>query len=154
MSETIVVHHAITLTQPWATLMAIGAKRIETRSWKTSFRGWIAIHAAKGFPNDCVDLCLEEPFRTALVAGGIKTPRDLPRGSVLAVALFADCMTTEGCLRSVRGAYGDERAFGDYSEGRYGFLTEGLRLLREPIPMRGALSIWKLPRPITDADLK
>lgn len=40
---------ALTLTQPWATLVAIGAKRIETRSWRTNFRGRIAIHAAKGF---------------------------------------------------------------------------------------------------------
>ena len=41
---------ALTLTQPWATLVAIGAKRIETRSWRTSYRGPLAIHAAKGFP--------------------------------------------------------------------------------------------------------
>jgi activating signal cointegrator 1 len=41
---------AITLTQPWATLVAIGAKRIETRSWPTNYRGPLAIHAAKGFP--------------------------------------------------------------------------------------------------------
>jgi len=39
---------ALTLTQPWATLIACGAKRIETRSWATDFRGRIAIHAAKG----------------------------------------------------------------------------------------------------------
>ena len=38
----------ITLTQPWATLVAIGAKRIETRSWPTRYRGPLAIHAAIG----------------------------------------------------------------------------------------------------------
>src|SRR3954451_22243677 len=42
---------ALTLTQPWATLVAIGAKQIETRSWGTSYRGWLAIHAAKGYPD-------------------------------------------------------------------------------------------------------
>jgi hypothetical protein len=41
---------ALTLTQPWATLVAIGAKTIETRSWPTSYRGPLAIHAAKGYP--------------------------------------------------------------------------------------------------------
>ena len=41
---------ALTLTQPWASLVAIGAKRIETRSWSTPYRGLLAIHAAKGFP--------------------------------------------------------------------------------------------------------
>lgn len=38
---------AITLYQPWATLIAIGAKTVETRSWSTTYRGPLAIHAAK-----------------------------------------------------------------------------------------------------------
>lgn len=37
----------ISLHQPWASLIALGAKRIETRSWDTSYRGPLAIHAAK-----------------------------------------------------------------------------------------------------------
>ncbi len=41
---------AITLHQPWATLVAVGAKRIETRSWATSYRGPLAIHAARTTP--------------------------------------------------------------------------------------------------------
>jgi activating signal cointegrator 1 len=37
---------AISIWQPWASLIAIGAKKYETRSWETSYRGPIAIHAA------------------------------------------------------------------------------------------------------------
>ncbi len=37
---------ALTVMQPWATLVALGAKRIETRSWSTSYRGPLAIHAS------------------------------------------------------------------------------------------------------------
>lgn len=37
---------ALTLWQPWATLVALGVKTIETRSWSTSYRGPLAIHAA------------------------------------------------------------------------------------------------------------
>lgn len=37
----------ITLIQPWATLIALGEKQIETRSWSTKYRGEIAIHAGK-----------------------------------------------------------------------------------------------------------
>lgn len=36
----------LTLWQPWASLIALGAKTIETRGWSTSHRGRIAIHAA------------------------------------------------------------------------------------------------------------
>lgn len=38
---------AITIWQPWASLLACGAKKYETRSWATKYRGPIAIHAAK-----------------------------------------------------------------------------------------------------------
>ncbi len=38
---------AITIWQPWSSLLACGAKGFETRSWATSYRGPIAIHAAK-----------------------------------------------------------------------------------------------------------
>lgn len=41
---------ALTLHQPWASLVAIGAKTIETRSWRTSYRGPLAMHAAKRSP--------------------------------------------------------------------------------------------------------
>src|SRR5205085_11846598 len=39
---------ALSLLQPWATLVIIGAKTIETRSWSTSYRGTLMIHASKG----------------------------------------------------------------------------------------------------------
>lgn len=38
---------ALTLQQPWAALVAQGHKTIETRSWKTNYRGPLAIHAGK-----------------------------------------------------------------------------------------------------------
>lgn len=50
---------AITITEPWATLVAIGAKQIETRSWPTSYRGPIAIHAAKGMTGDDQEMLAE-----------------------------------------------------------------------------------------------
>ena len=37
---------AITIWQPWASMLACGAKQYETRSWATKYRGPIAIHAA------------------------------------------------------------------------------------------------------------
>ena len=38
---------AITIIQPWATLIALGEKQFETRSWFTKHRGELAIHAGK-----------------------------------------------------------------------------------------------------------
>ncbi len=36
---------ALTLQQPWATLIAEGHKRVENRTWQTAYRGPLAIHA-------------------------------------------------------------------------------------------------------------
>ena len=38
---------ALTIRQPWASLIAAGVKTIETRSWSTRYRGPLAIHAGK-----------------------------------------------------------------------------------------------------------
>ena len=40
----------LTLHQPWASLIAVGVKTIETRSWSTPYRGPLAIHAGKARP--------------------------------------------------------------------------------------------------------
>lgn len=39
--------YALTIRQPWAQLIAAGIKQWENRTWKTSYRGPLAIHAAK-----------------------------------------------------------------------------------------------------------
>lgn len=41
---------ALTIRQPWAQLIALGVKTIETRSWSTRYRGPLAIHAAAKRP--------------------------------------------------------------------------------------------------------
>ena len=146
---------AITLTQPWATLVAIGAKRIETRSWPTSYRGPLAIHAAKGFRSlpggNLTDFCLNEPFRTALTAGGVRLfvpGDDLPLGAVVATARIALCCPTEYADRQIEewGAE-HEREFGDYSPGRYLWVLADVVALPTPLPARGALGLWEWDAP-------
>src|ERR671916_581061 len=42
---------AISLWQPWASLVIIGAKVWETRSWSTTYRGSLLIHASAKKPS-------------------------------------------------------------------------------------------------------
>lgn len=138
---------AITILQPWATLVAIGAKRIETRGWPTRYRGPIAIHAAKAFPLECQALCVDPPFLPVLLKAGIRNVLDLPRGEVLATATLADVIQfphggTVELLRSLSSAP-DEFAFGDYRAGRYGFVLRNVQCLAEPVPARGAQGLWE-----------
>ena len=82
---------ALTLTQPWASLVAVGAKRIETRNWSTSYRGKLAIHAAKTQPREARDFARSELVRRYLA----HQPLTLPLGKVLAVTTLLGCIPTE-----------------------------------------------------------
>ncbi len=141
---------ALSLTQPFATLVAIQAKRLETRSWATRYRGPLVIHAAKGFPRWALELCFEEPFVSALRAGGIVTPGDLPRGALLATTELTGCFPTPGEAVPWREFFGGfrlppdepELSFGDYGPGRHAWRLEDVRQLPEPIPYRGQLGLF------------
>lgn len=132
---------AISLTQPWATLVAIGAKSIETRSWPTGYRGMLAIHAAKRFSDSDQRLCFREPFTTALMEAGFQSPSQLPRGMVIAVGRLVNCRqvtrSTELPARSSR-----EWAFGDFDLGRWLWDLDNVEPLDPPVPAKGALGLW------------
>jgi hypothetical protein len=138
--STMATIKALSLTQPWGTLVASGAKRIETRSWKTSYRGPLAIHAAKGLPKDTLALFFTEPFASTLRRNGIKHPSDMPRGAIVATCTLVDCIPTE----SIRGSLSEnELAFGDYSDGRWAWVLEDVQALSQPVPVKGALGLWE-----------
>ena len=146
---------ALSLTQPWASLMASDAKRYETRDWRTRERGWIAIAASKGFPPEERSLCLTEPFRDAILEAGYSkiapslggstgrtSPPYLPLGAVVCLVKLVDCIATaaEGAERRLtrRPAVDpapNEQAFGNYSPGRHVFITRGVLRLPSPVPV-------------------
>jgi len=150
---------ALTLTQPWATLVAIGAKTIETRNWSTDYRGELAIHAAKGFPIDAQEICLDDPFRDALMAAGYGDPDaedfTLPRGVVVAMTQLADVIRCDcssyDTIRTQSKAGrlpAHEADFGEYGTGRYGLHLADVVRLEEPVPARGMLGLWEVPADI------
>jgi hypothetical protein len=152
---------ALTLTQPWATLVAIGAKTIETRSWYTSYRGPLAIHAAKAMPAAARALCGERPFRDVLEPAGLvdyghaaERFAALPRGAIIAVTYLGSVWRIHQpqwveLVRELRAPGQElpphEEVFGNYAPGRYAWMLHNTHALPEPIPCRGALGLWDLP---------
>lgn len=136
----------LTLIQPWATLIALGEKKIETRSWKTNYRGPLLIHAGKKIDKEA----LKNPvFVEALKGFDINT---LPIGVIIAKCNLVDCMKIKERDIIHGRAYtevprviveGKELIFGDYSPGRYGWLLDNIEQLHEPLPAKGQLSIWE-----------
>ncbi|MDP9350376.1 MAG: ASCH domain-containing protein [Chloroflexota bacterium] len=158
---------ALTLHQPWATLVAIGAKRVETRSWYTPYRGELAIHASKTFPPEAVLLFWEPEFYGVLRRAGYHNPQDLPLGAVIATCMLTRCVPTTRepvgpelqhrsedmfgdrpntahlkRLALLDGLSEQEQLFGDFSPGRYAwFLSDIIQL--EPVPARGYQQLWE-----------
>jgi len=140
---------ALTITQPWASLMAtlrpdgLPWKTIETRSWYTNYRGEMVIHAAKGFPRWAQWTCTDPVFAEAL--GGLEW-RELPLSVGLCVVRVVGCIRTTELHKAEpilgRKLHMEELRFGNYSEGRWAWLTEYVRPLPNVGPVRGSLGLW------------
>ncbi|MEL6614044.1 MAG: hypothetical protein AAFQ53_18260 [Bacteroidota bacterium] len=166
---------ALSLWQPWASLMASGHKSIETRSWYTHHRGLVAICAAKRWTLDQAEYLGDPRFRKALanplIGGpGVENPATpiritqgelkplanrriprradgshlLPLGCVVAVARLVHVFSTDHRY-TVNALHRDERAFGNYQPGRFGWAFEEILPLAKPLPWRGEQGLFEIP---------
>ena len=151
----------ISLSPPYGTLIALLLKGVETRGWSTQHRGPLAIHQTaapgpKGTTEAALwELCSRAPFGAALQARGYGSVAQLPRGKIVAVVDLVECRATGGGRVGgpkyadwVHGLSATERAFGDYTPGRYGWLLSDVVALAEPIPARGMPGLWDVPHAV------
>lgn len=132
---------ALTIWQPWAQLAIIGAKRVETRGHRTSVRGRIWIHAAK---SDHSGILLHIPAKELAYFqdAGVTSIPEPPLGVIIGSAVLADCVPIEQLYGS-RYDTKRERAFGDWSPGRYGWVIKDPLQFSRPLPAKGAQGFWK-----------
>lgn len=135
----------ITIRQPWASLIALCEKRFETRSWRTTYRGELAIHAGKNIDKAA---CQQEPIRSVLAKHGYNAV-NMPTGVILATCKLSNCLkVTENLAMAAFFDNGEmvtdnEYYFGDFSEGRYAWELQDVQALENPIPAKGQLSLWE-----------
>jgi hypothetical protein len=135
----------ISIIQPWATLIALGEKKFETRSWATKHRGELAIHASKKVDKA---ICENEPFKSVLEKYGY-TSTNLPTGVILAKCKLVDCLQVilnedDRAVIELGKDFiqGNEYSFGDFSEGRFAWDLQDVEQI-EHIPAKGQLGLWK-----------
>ena len=128
----------LTIQQPYATLIAEGEKWIENRTWETSLRGPLLIHAGKG---------------TAYLA-----PDELAQhvtGAAIAIVEEIACYELELIKRNALRAP-KEKALGTgrtwsqlarhkHAEGPVCWVLRNVIKLPEPIPMKGAQGLFNAP---------
>lgn len=124
---------ALSLHQPWADWVTWQQKEYETRSWRTSYRGWLLIHATQCRCDGC-ELCVR--------AAGGESPHTY--GAIVGVAQLIDVATTDEVMkRTVVSAL--ELRRGDWSLNRFAWRLTRAEQLYEPVNCRGRQRLWVPP---------
>lgn len=126
----------LTLIQPWATLIMIGAKKIETRSWSTKYRGPIAIHAGKKIDNDF----FINPSFSEIIKQYNLDEKSIPQGCILGTCTIKDVIKSEYLINNISE---DELLLGNYNKGRFGWVLNDICPFDTPIPAKGKLGLWE-----------
>lgn len=121
----------LTIIEPWASLISHGFKFIETRSWKTNYRGKLLIHASQTHQ--------KSPEIDTLMA---YLPSSLlPYGCLIAEAELVDCIyMTEEFIETIKKNK-TEFLMGDYRPGRYAWILKNVKPIY-PIYTKGKLGLW------------
>lgn len=146
---------ALTLKQPWATIVALGLKPVENRSWKLpdALMGEdFAIHAGLTTDVEGAQWILKHFADDKVVCDLVRGHQH--HGAVLGIAKLA------GYLHGGKFFYrfGNEIRVKDdhpllhnkWFFGKYGFVLEDVRTCMHPVPARGMQMFWHLPPEVED----
>lgn len=126
---------ALTIIQPWASLIVLGYKRVENRTWSTPYRGRLLIHAGKK-SLDASGISLAQSL-------GIRLPDDLPCGAIVGECELVSC--------SERRDLSEEDPFWF---GPVGWRLTNAICYPTPIPCRGSLGLWTPPAELLGAEFQ
>lgn len=126
----------LSLWQPWASLIAYGHKRVETRDWPTRHRGLILIHAAKRWTAEEREAAQDLWPRYAPRPDG----GTLPLGALVAVATLVDCVMMTSALIAAQTE--QEEAMGAWCAGRWAWQLGAVARFDKPVPLRGRQGLF------------
>ena len=125
----------LSLTEPYATLIANGQKCIETRSWKTKYRGELYIHASS---TKIPESTLENEKLMELIKN-----KPLNYGHIICKCNLVDCIyMTEEYVREMKEKNPQEYLCGEYKVGRYAWVLDDVIPLENKMKAKGQLNIW------------
>jgi hypothetical protein len=142
---------AITLWQPWATLVALNGKRFETRSWPTTYTGPLAIHASKNAAALDAIFGAETPpayraMKRLLTSVGLVSAERFPLGVVVCTVELVCCWRTD-YMAGHELLTEHERIVGDFSPGRFAWGLAKPTPFEPPIAASGHQGLWNWTPP-------
>ena len=124
----------LSIIEPWATLIKEGKKKIETRSWKTSYRGELYLHASSKH----IDKKNPDLHNLLNLIPNIS----MAYGNIICKCKLVDCIYMDEAFMEQIQSNPQEFMCGEYKVGRYAWFLEDVEVLKEPIPAKGHLNIW------------
>ena len=123
----------LTIKEPFATLIMNKIKHIETRSWKTNYRGEIFIQAS-------ISKIKKEIYeRKELVK--LFESLDMHYGNIICKAYLKDCIYMDEDFINKIKLNNQEYVCGHYDIGRYAWILDDIEIIK-PIKVKGKLGIW------------
>lgn len=126
----------LSVKEPFASLISLGIKKIETRSWKTNYRGEIYIHAS------LTKNIIKDKKRKEKLLNLLPENYNFKQGSIICKAILKDCIyMDEEFINNIKKDK-IEYLCGHYEIGRYAWILDDIKILDEEIPAKGKLGIW------------
>lgn len=127
----------LSLTEPYATLIKIGVKTVETRSWKTNYRGELYIHASS--------TKISKEYRDNLELMNLVSKEEFSYGNIIVKCHLTDCIKMDDeYIKKMKKEDKNNYITGIYEKGRYAWILEDIQVLSSPIKAKGHLGIWNL----------
>lgn len=124
----------LSLTEPYATIIKKGKKTIETRSWKTNYRGKLYIHASS--------TKIPKKYRENKDLMNLVDINNLNYGHIVCSCELIDCVKmTDEFIEKVK-LNNEEYISGIYARDRYAWILKNIEILDKPIKAKGHLGIW------------
>ena len=129
----------LSLKEPFATLIKKGIKTIETRSWKTNYRGKLYIHASS--------TKMPKEYKNNKELMALVNEEDLNYGTIICSCELVDCIEmTNEFVNNIKNNRKNEYITGKYSQGRYAWILKNIEVLDNPIEAKGHLGIWNFSK--------
>ncbi len=135
--------YALTVKQPYASLIVGGIKDIENRTWLTNFRGRILIHAAaQPYKKIACEVLNSLQYANVFTQNKLSTLNG-PNGSIIGSVEIIDCVVNHASIWA-------EKHYVPFKP--YNWVLANPILFEKPIPAKGRLQIWKYDKGLSQID--
>lgn len=123
----------ISIKEPFASFIKEGYKKIETRSWKTNYRGELFIHSS--------GKNIAKEFLTNKYVVSLTNELNMNYGNIICRGNLVGCVYMDEDFLNLMKKNEKEFNLGLYEIGRYAWIFEGIEHIY-PIPAKCKLNIW------------